>query len=49
MQQTCVEKMLQHNRHATNAMHIGHVVLAAGLGVGNVWHFVCDAVEIIKI
>ena len=49
VQQTSIEKMLQDNRDSTNAVNIRHVVLAAGLRVGNVWHFVGDAIEIFEI
>ncbi|CAB4644490.1 unannotated protein [freshwater metagenome] len=49
VQQTCVEQMLQHHGHATNAVDVGHVILAARFGVGNVWNLCRNAVEVVKI
>ena len=41
--------MLQHNWHATNAVDVCHVILAARFGVGNVWNFCCNAVEVVEV
>ena len=49
MDESGVEQMLQHHRHTTDAMQIGHVVLAAGLGVGDVRHASGDAVEVVEL
>ena len=48
VQQTCIKQVLHYNWHTTNAINISHVVFAAGFCVGNMWHFCCDAIEIIK-
>ena len=41
--------MLQHDGHAADAIDVGHVVLAAGLGVSDVRHLGGDAIEVFEI
>ena len=48
MNETSVEKMLQHHGHSTHAMQVGHVELSAGLHVGDVRNLGRDAVEILE-
>ena len=49
MQQTGVEQLLHHHRHAADAVEVAHVVLAVGLGVGDVGHPLGDLVEVVEL
>ena len=49
VQQPGVEELLEHDRHAADAIEVGHVELAAGLHVGDVRHPGGDAVEVVEV
>ena len=48
VQEALVEEHLQHDRHATDAVDVDHVVVAVGLGVGEVRHLGGDPVEVVE-
>jgi hypothetical protein len=49
VQQAGVEQVLQHHRHAADAVEVAHVELAAGLHVGDVRHLGGDPVEVLEL
>ena len=49
VQETSVQQMLQHDRHAADAINVGHVILPARLGVGDVRHLRSDAIEVVEV
>ena len=49
VQQTCIEQHLQNHRNTTYTVDVGHVVLAAWLGIGNVRNLCCNAVEVFQL
>src|SRR5690606_8271045 len=48
VEQPGLEEVPHDHRHAADAVEVDHVVLAAGLGVGDVGHPVGDAVEVVE-
>ena len=49
VQQAGVEEVLEHDRHAADAVEVAHVELAARLHVGDVRHPRRDAVEVVEV
>ena len=49
VEQPGVEEVLHHDRHAADAVEVGHVELAARLHVGDVRHACRDPVEVVEV
>ena len=49
VEQAGVEQVLEHDRHAADAVEVAHVELAARLHVGDVRHAGGDPVEVVEV